>query len=222
MLTVSLTLVAILNALQFCERWQFSRVLRAVRSLEQEHAPLDEVQRRLAALGVDQKPECRDDRCMYQIFLGPIYQNIHGRGQRALFQLETIPTARAILEAVGIRPVGMRVTITARSGRTEDFSVALFAGYGPALAAVYQKSNVIRAGDPSLHLHPDFLVRRFVVNKPYAATVIEVDITPDATPEEAEIAWDFNLGCITRWGGCQSVDEMKHGSATRGNPVSHP
>jgi len=204
--------VAGLNIWQYSVRLRVRRILQVVRALDEKRAPDQEVRRAMKQIGGNATPECRKEKCGYEIALN--HYAAGSRAARMFWRLMETP-ARVIFDDVGFRPVMLRGSITVRDGQAYTSSVGLWVGYAPTLIAGNRKSASFRLfrNDPSFQIQPDYHERRPHLTTPGGGEVIDVQITSDATAVERESAWNFNLACITQWGGCSSAGQLMPGAA---------
>ena len=121
----------------------------------------------------------------------------------------------AVLEGVGFRPLRLVAAVVTEDGKAQRTSVGLYVGYSPLLLGGRRMARFLPVlrDDPALHAHPDYWIRRPHLTTPGGGEEVLVEITPDASQEAKEYSWDYDLFCITSWGGCGSVDRLMPGAA---------
>jgi len=214
-IALPLIAVAILNLWQLSARRRIGRTLKVVRSLEQRRASTEEVKRELARLGVGTAPECAQDRCTFQFTLD--HPDFEGDSwQRWMLLRMMDDPMHAVVEGIGFRPVRLVAAVVTEDGKTQRTSVGLYVGVSPLLVAGRRMARFlpVLSDNPALHAHPDYWVRRRPhLKTPGGGEGVSVEITPDASQEAMGYSWDYDLACITSWGGCGSVDRLMPGAA---------
>jgi HAMP domain-containing protein len=200
-------IVLILNIWQFSARRRIGRALQTIQRLEASNATDEQVQSALTDLNADVERTCADGACRYSIAVEHTLFRSDTRTGR-FFEALMDGRFHDMAERIGFRPADLGAILTTVNGRTHATTVRLYVGYAPTFLAVYERVAHFHAENPMLDTHPDFQVRHPHLTTRGGGEVIRVELTPEAPPEAVDFARNYDLSCITRWGGCDRADEL--------------